>query len=343
MILRRLVAILFVGLALAAEGTALRWALDPAVTAHALLPPGLLGLHVFSAVSAAEAFALLVSPAPTQHVSWRSGLVLGLLVPGGALLLVPMLFRAPRLTADVAPEDLSPMEARKLQAEAQADAGLAKETAGVNVETIGDALRDKDHKRRLGAVRALRDLDEKAAVQLLLQSVKNTAFEVRFSAVDALAKMNKKYADRIAAGIDALDADPSTANHRALAETYHEYASLEMEEESIQLHLYRRALAHFEQSRADEKTDTRLDSKIAQCLHQIGEHDRAKAVLTTILRKEPRQVQALLGLAQIHYAQGRFADLREVCQILLKLPEHEIADHKSLLSQWATLRPRQGA
>ncbi len=341
MIVRALLALLVVlPLAIAAEVGALVLLILAQGPLDARQLAMLAGLHLFASVLAGEGARLRYPPREQAATgAWRLGLSLALLLPGfGLLVVVVLMVRPPRGVKVKVDDFVSPMEFRKQQAEAELAAEAEKGSAGVAIETIGDALKDKDKLKRLGAVEALRALQNKEAIELLSRSLKNTVFEVRYHAVEALAGINKKYSERIAKANAALERDPSPKAHRALGEVYYEYASLEMEEPSIQLHLYRNAVEHLRQGQAPgAPPDPELMLKTALSLERLGEVEVAWRAFKETLAVQPGSSGALLGLARLQFQRAEFDQLRQTCRSLLDLDEPELreANLASVLTLWA--------
>jgi tetratricopeptide (TPR) repeat protein len=299
----------------------------------------LVGLHLFSAVALAEGLHLRYRPGEAGATgAWHLGLALALLIPGfGALLVGIMIARPPRSALVKTDDFIAPMEFRKQQAEAQLAAEAEKGHAGVQVEAIGDALKDEDKAKRLGAVEALRSLQNKQAVELLGKSLKNTVFEVRYHAVEALATINKKYSNRIAKATDLLEKKPTPENHRALGEVYHEYAVLEMEEASIQLHLYRNAVENLRKAITPETPpQPAMLVKLATCLEALGEYEQAWHTFKAVLNQEPQNQEALLASARLQYRQAQFDQLPQTCRQILDLGTKNLhQDYINVLALWA--------
>jgi tetratricopeptide (TPR) repeat protein len=298
----------------------------------------LVGLHLFASVALAEGLYLRYAPdAPGARGAWQIGLALGLLLPGfGPLLVAIMVVRAPR-SALFKTDGISPMEYRKRQAEAQLAAEAARGHAGVQVEALGDALKDEDKARRLGAVEALRALENKQAVELLGRSLKNTVFEVRYHAVEALATINKKYSARIAKATAAVERNPTPQNHRVLGEVYYEYACLEMEDPSIQLHLYRNAVASLRRAFSPETPPVpELLLKIGASLEALGEQEQAWHTYRAVLNQQPTNLEALLGSARLQFQQAQYDQLRDTCRQILQLGDKEVSqEYLNVLALWA--------
>ena len=319
------------------------WALLTLLSVDRALEPAelifILGLHLVSAVSVAEGLRLRYPPAtPEGNGAWRMGLVLSLVIPAlGLLISVVLLLRPCRAVALEEEEALSPMEYRTAQAHAERAAEAELETADGSVEALGDALKDRNKERRLGAVEALRGMENKEAVELLGKSLDNTVFEVRYHAVEALTSLNKKYSQRIAVATDTALKDPSPSNHRVLGEVYHEYASLEMEDPSIQQHLLRCALENLERSILPGfPTPVGTRVKLGWCHEQLGELDRALEKYQSVVDEIPYQAEALLGIARLQFRQARFGPLAATCRRILELGVSlEEADAMTAVSYWA--------
>ncbi|MCK5799575.1 MAG: HEAT repeat domain-containing protein [Deltaproteobacteria bacterium] len=303
----------------------------------------ILGLHVFASLTIGEGLKLRI---PKNHPSglgaWRIGFYLVFFLPMfGILLGVILTFRPPKVAMQLQDDFLSPMEYRKQQAEAELADEAALGHVSADVETVADALKDEDKAKRLGAVEALREMGDKQAVELLSQSLNNTIFEVRFHAVEALAGINQKFSKQIATATQAVERDPSPDNHLILANVYYDYASLEMEEESIQQHLYRNASSSYRQF-LSQKSDPEAMMKASSCLDRLGERDEALAGYKNVLTADPNNFSANLGIARAQFGAGQFQQLRETCRRILDLtldrpPERDIAE---VLVMWAEGRPR---
>jgi len=295
------------------------------------------GLHLFAAVMMAEGLRLrYAAGARGEATAWRTAFGLSLLLPLYGLVVTALLIlRTPRVTRAKI-EDTSPMEHRKQQAEAELAAEAARGLADVNVEAIGEALKDTDKAKRLGAVEALRALQNKQAIGLLNKSLRNTVFEVRYHAVEALAGISKKYSERIARATAAVERDPGPASRKALGDIYFEYATVEMEEESIQQHLYRNALENLRGALRPERPDPDVLVRVALCLERLGEADASWRAYKDVLAARPQSTEALLGVARLQYSRGQFDQLRDTCRRLLDLPDLSLdAPTSSVLALWA--------
>jgi tetratricopeptide (TPR) repeat protein len=339
-----LALLVFLPLALVAEATALVLLL----MADGPLPPkdilALLCFHLFSAAAAAEALERRYRPDDAAALgAWRLALALALLLPGfGVVILAVLAVRRPQATSETGDDGISPMEYRKQRGEAERAAEADRGTADANVEAISEALKDEDKAKRLGAVEALRALQNKQAIELLNKSLKNTVFEVRYQAVEALAGINTKYSDRISIATAAVDRDPSPANTRALGEVFFEYASLDMEDLSIQLHLHRSALAYLKKSiRPGEAADPEVLIKIAACLEKVGEEEQALEVYRAALEQRAQSVDALFGVARLQFKRGEFSELASTCRLMLEIPATD-PQVVGVLRLWAD-GPRAGA
>ena len=315
---------------------------------HALEPAELIflvSLHLVAAVCAAEGLRLRYPAGSSEGAgAWSTGLVLSLLLPVFGLVITAVL--AARPTRTVALEELdtlSPMEYRTVQAEAERRAEAELETADMSVEALGDSLKDSDKGRRLGAVEALRNMESKEAVALLSKSRENTVFEVRYHAVEALSRINEKYSQRIAVATRAVEEDPSPEKYRVLGEVYHEFASMEMEDPSIQEHLYRSAVATLSKSILPGfPTPIGVRVKLAWCHEQLGNLDEAMEKYQSVVDEIPVQTESLLGIARLQFRQARFGPLAATCRRILELgvslSEQEAA---AAVTLWGE-RPRGG-
>lgn len=301
-----------------------------------------LGAHFFASVLLAEALAGRYAKAGTSvRSAWQLGFTLSFTLPVyGAVLTAVLVVRPPREM--IVKEDgyLSPMEYRAQQAEAELAAEADKGYTGATVDAIKDAIKDEDKAKRLGAVEALRQRANKESVGQLALALKNTVFEVRFNAVEALAGINKKYSDRIGAAEAALDNDPCPENHRAMADVCYEYASMEMEEQSIQDHLWHLVIRHGQQAYAEgHAPDTALLGMVAEAFDHTGESEGARKLYAQMLTQNPGDYRALFGMATMQYREGKFDQLRQTCRRMLDLPEaKQDEEHIEVLVLWGGAR-----
>lgn len=299
----------------------------------------LLGLHIFASALVGEGLKFRF---PADHPgalgAWRTGFFVVFMLPiFGVILGAILIARPPRVAMVLEDEFLSPMEYRKQQAEAQLAAEAALGHVEADVEIVADALKDEDKAKRLGAVEALREIADKKAVELLGQSLNNTIFEVRFHAVEALAGINQQFSKRIGKANLEIERDPTPERHLTLGEVYYEYASLEMEEDSIQQHLYRKASHAYKIFLDANPQRTDILFKAAICLENLGELPQALSAYKAVLAANPRDLDANVGIARLHYGAGNFQQLRETCRMILdmkleKVPEREVAE---VLTMWA--------
>ena len=297
----------------------------------------LLGLHLFSSVLAAELFRLRMRHSATLAKSaWRLALVLTLLLPMvGLVMICILILRPPRTPETPIEHALSPAEERKISAEGELAREADQQPAGQNIEAIGDALKDSEKAKRLGAVNALRKLENRQAVEMLGLSLQNTLFEVRFHAVEALAGIAQKHSQKIGEMTRVIADDPSEENHGKLGDIYFEYAELSMEEASIQEHLYRNAVIHLRQSvpkRAKMAGGTAM--KIGLCALKLDALSDARAALRLAAEDPQFAYQAQLALANIAYRSDNFARLRALTRSLL---QHEDLneEHRDVLTYWS--------
>jgi|GEM_PF-6562139 hypothetical protein len=297
----------------------------------------LLGLHLFSSVLAAELFRLRMQRSPTLAQSaWKLALVLALLLPLVGLLIISVLtIRPPNTPTNTLETTLSPAEERKMSAEGELAREADQQAAGPNIEAIGDALKDSEKEKRLGAVNALRKMENRQAVEMLGLSLQNTLFEVRFHAVEALAGIAQKHSQKIGEMTRVIEEDPSEENHGKLGGIYFEYAELDMEESSIQEHLYRNAVVHLQQSiTKGQRAPGETAMKIGLCALKLDALADARAALQTAAEDPQFEYQAQLSLANIAYRSNNFARLRALTRNLL---QHEDLneEHREALTYWS--------
>ena len=336
--IRALLAILvLLPVVVLAEGLAVMLAISGPQTFPLPLLGLVAGLHLLGSVAAAEALALRFER-ETGHAAgaWYLGFTLTLLLPAfGMLLVLIMILRPPRVVMVKEDDFLSPMEFRAQQAEKELAEEADKGIIGSNIEAIEEATKDEQKAVRLGAVEAASKLGGKQAVEILSGAVMNTIFEVRFHAVEALSGINKKFSQRIAAATKELEADQTPANYRELGLIYHEFASLGMEDPSIQAHLYRNAVNNLREAANRGAGTVEVLVKLASGLESVGEPGEARQAYHGILQQDASNAEALLGLAQIQYAMGEFNVLPQTCRDILNRVQGLEQQQLDVLALWA--------
>jgi len=89
---------------------------------------------------------------------------------------------------------------------------------------------------------------------------------------------------------------------------------------------YRRAAEAYQASLALRPEDPSVETDLATCLHQLGEHDKALATLEHVLRYRPNFRQALLNKGVVLYAgkndrRGAIAAWEELLRVDPNLPQ----------------------
>jgi len=89
---------------------------------------------------------------------------------------------------------------------------------------------------------------------------------------------------------------------------------------------YRQAADHYRQSLELRPDDASVETDLATCLHQLGEHDRALETLEHVLRYSPNFRQALMNKGVVLYAgkndrRGAIAVWEELLRVDPNLPQ----------------------
>lgn len=252
-----------------------------------------------------HAMGLLVGAVPVFGVVSAALLTLGRL-------------RAPGKAA--AQKGLS-LEQRRAQAMAAAqEERRAEQQVGADLDSIVDALKDRDKKVRIAAIEALRGDTSVDAVRVLARSRDNTVFDVRMRAVEGLARIAKQYNDGIAALRASLATDPQSPElHRKLAEQAVTYGGLGLEEPQTNRSFFELAVKHAQAAVELGGDDGRAASLIlARAWRQLGQYGRTERVYRELLESDEHDVEALVGVAEAQFLQGNFTDLRSTSRWVLR-------------------------
>jgi tetratricopeptide (TPR) repeat protein len=295
----------------------------------------LLGLHVGAAALSAEALRLRARGAPEGHAAVGLGLTLLVPVLGvvGALLLA--LFPPAVHTQAVA--DSQEQERARAMARLQAER-RSEQVVDTDVQSIVDALKDPDLAVRLGAMDALRTLKGAAAVRLLKISRTNTAFDVRFRAVEALGEMSQRASDGVNEALQAVDEDVEDPERWcALGDAYAEYRDLGLEDAVMQQSLSTQAESCYRTAWELAPHEARFALRLASALERLELYEDAREVLSGTLgagHADPASVY--LGLARVAFRQGRVPALEGLSRQALRADRGHLApDDRAALAYWA--------
>ncbi|MHB8877067.1 MAG: HEAT repeat domain-containing protein, partial [Myxococcaceae bacterium] len=213
------------------------------------------------------------------------------------------------------------LEQRRAPARAAAlEQKRAEQQVGSDLDSIVDALKDRDKKVRIAAIDALKGDSSADAVRILAKSRDNTVFDVRMRAVEGLARIAKQYGDRIAGLKNELQKDPQSPElHRRLADLAVTYGGLGIEDPSSARALFETAVKHAQVAAQSDGVDRRLGMLVlARAWRELGKDDRAEKVYRELLETDPHDCEALVGVAATQFGQRNFSDLHSTCRWVLR-------------------------
>jgi hypothetical protein len=245
--------------------------------------------------------------------------------------LFPPAVRAPAVSDSQERERARAMA--RLQAERRAE-----QVVDTDVRSIVDALRDPDLAVRLGAMDALRSLKGAAAVRLLKVSRTNTAFDVRFRAVEALGEMSQRASDAVNTALQAVDEDVRAPERwAALGDAYAGYRDLGLEDAVMQQSLSTQAESCYRTAWELAPHEARFALKLAAALEALDRFEDAREVLSGTLgagHADPASVY--LGLARVAFRQGRISALEGLSRQALRTDRgHLPPEDTAALRYWA--------
>lgn len=179
------------------------------------------------------------------------------------------------------------------------------------IQPLVDALSDIDHELRKGAVVALAEKRDPQSIKVLADSLENTVLEVRYYAVEALAKISKSYADRIIELQDKLEKNPaSVENIVELANCYFEYATSNVEDENLSEYYLTHARDQLQKALKIKSDDAKLLLKYGDILTRMDKYEDALKVLNKVLTFDQKNIDVLIRLADIHFKMGSIKEVK---------------------------------
>ena len=241
---------------------------------------GCLLAHIGASGLASESVGFRMS----RELAWypsevrRSAWLLSLGFPFFGLLIVGYwLFFPPTLEGTGHAESLQSQRARA--AGAAHEARRAEQELGSAIESIVDALSDRDPQVRIAAIDSLRGQTSQTAVKILKEARENSIFDVRVRAVEALGRVSKHFGDKLGDLRKQLEKDEGDPNvNYQLAATLLEYNNLKLEAAQMSKPLLKQALNHA--STAADNGQPLAKELMGKLMLNLGDYEGAEALFS---------------------------------------------------------------
>jgi tetratricopeptide (TPR) repeat protein len=230
------------------------------------------------------------------------------------------------------------LEAARSRAAAEARERRRKEQdIGADVDSLADALTDRDVRVRIAAVDALRGQRSPRAVRLLADARDNTVYDVRIRAVEGLGRISGEYGDRINTARRALERHPrAPVRHHELAALLLEYANLKLEEAEINRSILEEAVRHARS--AIEHGHPGCDSRLVlgHALLELGDFTGAEQVFRGAIDLFGFDRRAFAGLAQAQFLRKDFDALSRTSRWVLRQSRDLEASVRDAVHTWVS-------
>ena len=318
-------AILLFGLAVALTFIWVR-----SLTVHGLPWWGCLFAHFGVSGLASEAVGFRMNrelawyPAEVRRSAWLLALgfpIFGLLIVGYWLI------RPPSLEGTGHAESLQSQRARA--AGAAYEARRAEQELGSAIESIVDALSDRDPQVRIAAIDSLRGQTSQTAVKILKEARENSIFDVRVRAVEALGRISKHFGDKLGQLRKQLEKDAGDPNvNYQLAATLLEYNKLKLEAAQMTKPLLKQALGHA--TTAADNGQPKAKELMGQLMLNLGDYEGAESLFAQQLKTKGVELNILQGLVEAQFQRKDFRALAKTAA----LPGIRMLDEKNNLREF---------
>ena len=332
---RSLVALLLLIASLGSEVFAVSALAGPAQSMGLL---GFLAFHLGAAAMAAESLRLssLESGFGGSRSLAATAAFLTLAFPGiGSAVVVYLAYFRPSGRRGYAGKASLQTQRAEAAQEAQERKRAAQLVEG-SVRSVADALKDRSKDVRIAAVESLRGDVSKKAVQFLEQSQMNTVYDVRVRAIDNLNTIRDQCRQKLRDSRGQLQQRGGDLNllfdHAILCK---ETAELGIEDTATSHDLYREARACTAQISTQWPDASEVHFISASVLRALGRYQEAEHEYAAILRSEPTNSEAILGLAEVQFQSRDFSSLRMTCRQLVRAKTGDLdAELTQVLRMW---------
>lgn len=203
------------------------------------------------------------------------------------------------------------------------------------IQPLVDALKDMDVELRKGAVDALAAKGDHEAIRMLADSLENTVLEVRYFAVEALAKISKDFGEQIVAAQKKFQENPDSFQAiTELANCYYEYATSNVEDETLSEFYLNQALAEYEKALNIKKDDTRVLTRYGEILVRLDKFQEALQTFENVAAHDKNNVDARVHLADIYFKMGKIKKVLKIVRQFKALSDNLPEEIRQAVSVW---------
>ena len=202
------------------------------------------------------------------------------------------------------------IEPRRMDVQKDLTAYLDEE---LSVQPVMDILAGSDDNLKRGAIDTLRRIGTPEAIVILKKCLTDTSPEVRYSAHTALTRLDETYIKAIKAATAPLDTGRSTPAHDLdYARQCLRYGQSGLLDEDTRHHYLQMARDAFMAAQAKGVWDAALALDLGRLEILLGDYDDAAFHFQSILDQDALNVNALIGLAEVHYSRGDAQGLKTI-------------------------------
>lgn len=208
----------------------------------------------------------------------------------------------------------------------------------LSVQPVMDILAGSDDNLKRGAIDTLRQIGTPEAIVILKKCLTDNSPEVRYSAHTALSRLDETYIKAIKAATAALETGRPTATHHLdYARRCVGYGQSGLLDEDTRHHYLQMARDAFMTAQEKGEWDTALALDLGRLEILLGAYDDAAVHFQSALDRDTLNVNALIGLAEVHYSRGDARGLKTIArQMSAALPtDVDSVNEGILLHFWA--------
>jgi hypothetical protein len=181
------------------------------------------------------------------------------------------------------------------------------------VQPVMDILAGFDDNLKRGAIDTLRRIGTPEAVNILKKCLADASPEVRYNAHTALTRLDEAHVRAIKTAKQPLDAGNLKAeHHRHYARQCADYGQSGLLDDDTRRYYLQMAKDAFMAAQAAGLSDTALTLDLGRLEMLLGAYGQAAAHFQSVLTREPANVNALIGLAEVHYTRGDAEGLKAI-------------------------------
>jgi thioredoxin-like negative regulator of GroEL len=228
------------------------------------------------------------------------------------------------------------IETEQPEARIDLDSFLEEE---LTVQPVLDILAGHDDNLKRGAIDTLRRIGTPEAVHVLKKCLSSDSPEVRYNAHTALTRLDEFHAQQIKAAQQELETHPGHADaHLKHAKRCVAYGESGLLDDDTRRHYTQMARMGFVHAAEKGTADTWLILELGRLEMMVGSYDDALSRFEAVLSREPENIPALLGLAELYFASKDAAGLQAIARKLndITMGEAQSVQEAILINFWTS-------